>query len=249
MFADEAFWAGDKQGEAVLKSLITERPLPLTMKGVDTIMAVNHVKLAMSSNANWVVPASHDERRYAVSDIDNRYARGATPEEERKKYFGALQREIAEGGAAAMLYDLLQMNLGDWHPREVPITTGLMRQKKESLRGNHQWLEPLLQSGTLPANYGRPNRITTGELLRYVKAFRGLDYATEESIASFLYDEMGFIPKLSPEGNKFRGSNGGPRGWEFPPLLELRELWETLNGGQWDWHNPEIDEWQRSPGF
>jgi hypothetical protein len=249
LFADEAFWAGDKQGEAVLKGLITERPLQVTKKGVDTITGVNCVKLAMSSNSYWVVPASHDERRYAASDIDPRYAKGTAPEEERKEYFSAIQRELTEGGAAAMLYDLLQMNLGDWHPREVPITTGLMRQKKESLRGNFQWLEPLLQSGTLPANYGRPNRITTGELLHYVKTFRGLEYATDESIASFLYDDMCFIPKLAPEGNKFRGSNGGPRGWEFPPLLDLRERWETLHGGQWDWHNPEIDEWQRSAGL
>ena len=148
LFADEAFWAGDKQGEAVLKGLITERPLPVEKKGIDVIMAVNRVKLALSSNAYWVVPASDDERRYAVSDIDPRYAKGAAPEGERKEYFGAIQREIAEGGAAAMLYDLLQMNLGDWHPREVPVTPALMRQKKESLRGNFQWFEPLLQSGT-----------------------------------------------------------------------------------------------------
>jgi hypothetical protein len=200
----------------------------------------------MSSNAYWVVPASHDERRYAVSDISPRYSMGTATEGERKEYFGAIQRELGQGGAAAMLYDLLQMNLGDWHPREVPITPGLMRQKKESLRGNFQ---PLLQSGTLPANFGRPNRITTGELLRYVKTFRGLEYATDGSIASFLYDDMHFIPKLAPEGHKFRGSNGGPRGWEFPPLLALRERWETLHGGQWDWHNPEIDEWQRSSGL
>jgi hypothetical protein len=246
LFADEAFWAGDKQGEAVLKGLITERPLQVTKKGIDTITGVNCVKLAMSGNSNWVVPASHDERRYAVSDVDPRYAKGVATEEERKEYFGAIQSELAEGGAAAMLYDLLRLDLGHWHPSEVPITTGLMRQKKESLRGNFQWLEPLLQSGTLPDNYGRPNRITTGELLRYVKTFRGLEYATDESIASFLYDEMGFIPELAPEGNKFRGSNGGPRGWEFPPLLDLRERWATLQGGQWDWHDPEISEWQRS---
>src|SRR5262249_24159576 len=157
LFADEAFWAGDKQGEAVLKGLITERPLPLVKKGVDIIMAVNRVKLAMSSNAYWVVPASHDERRYAVSDISSRYSMGTAPEEDRKQYFGAIQRELARGGAAAMLYDLLQMNLGDWHPREIPTTPGLLRQKKESLRGHHQWFEPLLQSGTLPAYCGRPD--------------------------------------------------------------------------------------------
>src|SRR5262249_27446326 len=136
------------------------------------------------------------------------------------------------------------MPLGDWHPREVPVTTGLMRQKKESLRGNFQWFEPLLQSGTLPAYCGRPDRIITEDLLAYVKTFRGLDYASDESIASFLYDEMHFIPKLSPEGNKFRIGGGGKRGWEFPPLLDLRERWETQFGGQWNWHSPEITEWQ-----
>jgi hypothetical protein len=254
LFADEAFWAGDKQGEAVLKGLITERPLMVTKKGIDTVPAVNCVKLAMSSNADWVVPASHDERRYAVTDIDPRYAKGNAPDEERKQYFGAIKRELAEGGAAAMLYDLLQMNLGDWHPREVPMTAGLMRQKKQSLRGNFQWFEPLLQSGTLPApknraRLDRPNRIVTEDLLAYVKTFRGLEYATEESIAGFLYDEMGFEPKLSPNGNKYREPGGGKRGWQFPPLLELRERWETKFGGDWNWHDPEITEWQKAPAF
>jgi hypothetical protein len=58
-------------------------------------------------------------------------------------------------------------------PREVPVTPALMRQKKESLRGHHQWFEPLLQSGTLPTYCGRPDRILTEDLLAYVKATEG----------------------------------------------------------------------------
>jgi Family of unknown function (DUF5906) len=245
LYVNEAFWAGDKQGEAVLKGLITEPATMFTLKGVDSVSGVNCVKVAMDTNAEWVVPASHDERRYAVNDIDPRYSRGNAPEEVRKEYFGALQQELREGGAEAMLYDLLQMDLGDWHPREVPMTRGLMRQKKESLRGNFQWIEPLIQSGTLrcPVSPSRPNRITTEELLKYVKTFRGLEFASDESIASFLYGDMGFIPELSPQGNRFRGSKGGPRGWEFPPLLELRARWETKFGGEWDWHDTEVTEW------
>ena len=136
--------------------------------------------------------------------------KGKAPEGERKAYFGAIEKELREGGAAAMLYDLLQMDLGDWHPREVPVTKGLMRQKKESLRGNYQWLEPLLQSGMLPANCERSNRVLTEDLIEYVKTFRGLEYANDNSIATFLYDDMGFIPALSPEGNKFRVKGVGP---------------------------------------
>jgi hypothetical protein len=249
LWADEAFWAGDKQGEAVLKGLITERPLMVEKKGIDTVQTVSCIKLAMSSNADWVVPASHDERRFAVSDIDPRYAKGVAPEEERKAYFAPIHRELRDGGAAAMLYDLLQMDLGDWHPREVPITAGLMRQKKESLRGHFQWLEPLLQSGMLPGNAeGRPNRIRTDTLVAHARTFRGLEYASDESIATFLYDEMGFSHEPAPQGNRFRSAKGGPRGWEFPSLCELRERWETKFGGQWDWHDPEITEWQKRLG-
>jgi hypothetical protein len=89
----------------------------------------------------------------------------------------------------------------------------------------------------------RPNRIVTEDLVAYVKTFRGLDYATDESIAGFLYREMRFRPELAPQGNKCREANGGRRGWEFPPLGELRERWETKFGGQWDWHE-KLDQWQ-----
>jgi hypothetical protein len=115
LYANEAFWAGDKQGEAVLKGLITEGATMHTLKGIDSTSGVNCVKVAMDANADWVVPASHDERRYAVNDIDERYSQGNAPEEVRKEYFGALHQELHEGGAEAMLYDLLQMDLGDWH--------------------------------------------------------------------------------------------------------------------------------------
>jgi hypothetical protein len=103
LFADEAFWAGDKQGEAILKGLLTERSGMYTPKGVDSSSGVNCTKVGMSSNFDWVVPATHDERRYAVSDTNNRYAKGVAPEEERERYFGALAHELREGGAAAML--------------------------------------------------------------------------------------------------------------------------------------------------
>jgi hypothetical protein len=242
LFVDEAFWAGDKQGESVLKGLITERPSVKTPKGVDSSMAVNRVKIGIVGNSDWLVPASHDERRYAVSDVDNRWAKGVAAEKDRNAYFGPIDKEMAEGGAAAMLYDLLQMDLGNWHPREVPMTKGLMQQKKQSLRGHWQWLEPLLQSGVLPDNCEQPCRILTEDLVSYVRTFRGQEYATDESIAGFLYNDIGLSSELWPKGNRFRVGGGGPRGWHLPQPPELRKKWEALMGGEWDWHEP-IDCW------
>ena len=87
----------------------------------------------MSGNDKWIVPASHDERRYAVNRINERWKQD-------KSYFAPLFAEINNGGAAAMLYDLLQLDLDGWHPREnVPQTKALLDQKMLGMTGLEQW--------------------------------------------------------------------------------------------------------------
>ena len=71
VFADEAFWAGDKQGEGVLKTIITEPFIRIERKGIDSKNAPNYTHLIMASNSDWVVPASHDERRYFMLDVSD----------------------------------------------------------------------------------------------------------------------------------------------------------------------------------
>jgi hypothetical protein len=69
MFADEAFWAGDKTSERTLKGLVTERVMMIEPKGVNAFQWPNRLALYMAANEGWVVPASHDERRYAISGV------------------------------------------------------------------------------------------------------------------------------------------------------------------------------------
>ena len=57
LFADEAFWPGDKSAEGILNRLITEDTLTIEFKGVDSFASANRLKLILSSNADWVVPA------------------------------------------------------------------------------------------------------------------------------------------------------------------------------------------------
>jgi hypothetical protein len=140
LFADEAFWAGDKKGESVLKGLITERSLVIEQKGIDAVQWPNKLHVLMAANADWVVPASYDERRFAVFDVSNRYAQGSCSESFRKSYFKALHHELDNGGLEAMLYDLLRWDLGDWHPRQVYETEGLRRQKDQSSQGHFHYL-------------------------------------------------------------------------------------------------------------
>ncbi len=122
LFADEAFWAGDKTGEGILKGLITEPTIRIEPKGIDSFGVKNHVNLIVASNNDWVIPAAPDERRFFVLEVSD----------ERKQdheYFKTLQAEMENGGREAMLYDLLQMDLSGVNLRDVPHTHGLWEQK------------------------------------------------------------------------------------------------------------------------
>lgn len=104
LIADEAYWAGHKADAGTLQRMITEPTLAVEPKGVDVRIVKNYIHLLMLAERNGAVPAGQDERRYAVYDVSE--------EVRDEAYFKALYKEIAEGGPAAMLYDLRQMNLG-----------------------------------------------------------------------------------------------------------------------------------------
>jgi hypothetical protein len=70
LFGDEAFYAGDKKHEGVLKGLITEPFLPIEGKYQRVVTVANMLHIILGSNHD---PASVDERRFAVFDVaDNR---------------------------------------------------------------------------------------------------------------------------------------------------------------------------------
>ena len=52
LFADEAFFAGDRSHESILKALITEETLLIEPKGIDPFPVRNSVHLIMSSNSD-----------------------------------------------------------------------------------------------------------------------------------------------------------------------------------------------------
>lgn len=137
VFADEAFFAGDRQHEGVLKAIITESLLLLEAKYRTPVMTPNMLHLLMASNATWVIPASHDERRYLMLDV-------AADKKDDAQYFRKLDQQMEQGGLAAMLHDLLHLDLGDFHPRVVPKTTELVEQKIHSFDSLHRWWETVL---------------------------------------------------------------------------------------------------------
>lgn len=229
LFLDEAFWAGDQKAEGRLKSLVTERYITIEPKYVTPFQTPNLLHIMMASNNDWVVPAGPTARRYAVFEVSNKHRRD-------KAYFNALRAEIEGGGAAAMLYDLLRLDLGDWEPQELYETDALVEQKQWSLRGLDAWIEGMLQKGMLSVPYSLkyPNRCLSQDLLN--DALKHDRYTNDSNVATKL-------KKVFPKDNMKDFNNQAARGWAFPPLSECRASWAQRYGGKWNWHH-DVREWR-----
>ena len=135
LFADEAFYAGDKTGESVLKGLLTEPYLMFEGKGTNAFMGQNCLHVMMASNQDWVVPAGTDgERRFAVFQVsDNRKGDVA--------FFDKLNHQLyRQGGLGRLLHDLQTRDITGWHPREnYPRTVALAEQSARKPEHALEW--------------------------------------------------------------------------------------------------------------
>jgi len=142
VFADEAVWAGDKQAEGRLKAMITEYSIDFEPKGFDKIPMKNHINLIMASNEDWVVPATEDERRFFVLDLQ-RY------DFMTHEYFEAIMEEMENGGYEAMMQELSELDYSTIKLRQAPKTEGLVRQVEESLKPAMEFWRKVLERGYL----------------------------------------------------------------------------------------------------
>lgn len=140
VFADEAFYAGDKKHESVLKTTITEETKLFESKGVDVGIGVNCIHLIMASNESWVVPAGYDERRFFVLDVAEAKAQDTD-------YFGQIQNDLETGGYESLLHFLMTYDISDFNVRIVPKTDALREQIIESMNPDIDWWFQKLISG------------------------------------------------------------------------------------------------------
>ena len=249
LFADEAYWPGDKGAEGSLKRLVTEPDLFIEAKGRDGVTVSNMLHIVMASNEDWIVPAGEDERRYAVFGVSGDHMQD-------EQWFRPLYAEIAKGGLGAMLYDLLRMDLGDWHPRRIPKTAGLLEQQSQSLRPEDQWWVELLQSGQLwccddrkpncAVSNGYEDEVDNGFGGKKIVRHKGLyDQAREISPRMKLWSDHLLGAHLKKHGCSNSKKVMRRQGWEFPSLAHLRAEWERRFPG-WKWNDPNLAEWQGS---
>ena len=113
---DEAVWAGDKKGESIIKGLITAPRLRIERKGLEGYMAQNYTRLIFTTNDDWAVNASEDERRYFILRVGDSWTGNTS-------MFKAMFKQMEHGGYAGLMYDLLHTTLHTKNNlRKPPIT-------------------------------------------------------------------------------------------------------------------------------
>lgn len=143
LFSDEAIKPYDKRAENKLKGLVTEPSVQIEGKGLDQVTVPNKIHVMMASNEEWVVPVGPFERRYVVSNANNKWL-GKTAK------WKALREELDNGGYRRMLFDLLRRPLGDFHPRMIVRNTALAEQHLHSMPPIQTFLFNAVHDGVWP---------------------------------------------------------------------------------------------------
>ena len=242
LHADEGFWAGDKKAEGKLKDLVTGDKHPIEFKGKEAFWLNNHVRLLVSGNQHWQVPAGFEERRFGILDAGDAH-------QQDHAYFAAIDRQMNEGGREALLYHLLfEVDCSKVNLRQIPHTVALVEQKLEAATPEQGWWLDILRRGSLPGDWNgtgeSPSAMLFDDYVEHARKQGVSRRSIETMLGLFLQKIVG--PGLQKVKRVYTqaATEADKRGpiYVFPPLKACRKNFAALlneHNIQWD----EEDSW------
>ena len=215
-YADECFWAGDKNAESVLKGMITEEVTLVEPKRIDPFPVKSFLRVIVASNDDWVIPASLDERRFAVFTVRDTY-------QQNPKYFKPIYEQIQNGGREAMLHDLLNRKITS-NLRQAPRTEALINQIEASMDPVTAWWYDRLCKGTFIDSHADWKEEISNEILHkgYV-LFCDEVLGKKRKLTSNAFSRK--LAEFCPvRVYKRRAAFGGKPGYDYGTLDKCREL-------------------------
>ena len=233
VFADEAFWAGDKRAEGALKGMVTEDTIAIEMKGVDVQSSPNFIRLILASNNDWLVPASADQRRFVVIEAGEARMQDSG-------YFAAIMEQIENGGREALMHLLCQRDLTDVNLRKIPKTDALRTQQTLSLDSVGKWIHSCLYTGEIEdsPNGDRTNWPSSISPSNFHQSY--LFFCKKHSLSHpSAFNMFGKkLKELLPAISKSRkGGKTRQTMYQLPSLEDARSQFEKVNGWvgmQWE---------------
>lgn len=238
VFADEAFFAGDKKDLGSLKRLITEPTLAIERKGIDVIEEANCVHLIMATNSDHAHQAAMKERRFFTVHVSDVHLQDHA-------YFNGVIEQIRSHPSALLSY-LLTREVTHDDIRRVPMTEELRVQQEKSLPFELQWWADKLYTGSIGEGEeaGWPEEISTRVLYQDY-----LQMCEERKINRRISEvEMG-RSTLKPwlgEQRRPREDDGTRRSKRaLLPLAQARQKFDEIAGTKMGWPD---DENSQPPG-
>ena len=232
---DEAAWAGDKRAEGKLKGMITGSEHVIERKGAEPYTVDNLTRVAIIGNEKWLVPASQEERRFAVFNVgDGR--------RQDRKFFETMRLGMEQGGYSYLLRYLLNFDISGLDINAAPATQGLIDQKHASLDTVQEWWLDCLSSNSLVGSDWE------GELPPFVPTNRMRSafehWARGRNIRQRLPGRNDFLKTLAdlaPSMAKIKVDRDDPKDTTYsfknPGIKQLRLDWEGFIGGKHGWND------------
>lgn len=230
---DEAFWSGDKQAEGVLKNLITGKTHNIEHKGKEPYNVDNCTRVIIIGNEEWLVPATQDERRFAVFDVGDGRKQDTV-------FFREMRELMEDGGYQLLLRYLLDFDFTGIDVNIAPSTEALKDQKILSLNVFHQFWHTCLEEGRIAyADFDGGVWQTEVDRDRLRDAFSR--YFKSRHISGRVPDERSIgkllrdVCKGVSDGTRRSECGGRARTYRLPVLSESRRQWDLFIGHASRW--------------
>jgi hypothetical protein len=231
VFMDEALFVGDRRASDALKSLVTEQVININEKHQPSRQINSYHRFFIATNADHVKQTDRDDRRDFALRVSEAHKGDYT-------YWNALEYEMVNGGVAAMVHDLLAMDLTDFNVRAKPNTQELVGQKVHSLVGVARWWYDALYLGVVGQEW--PDFIATDSIIKGVMDMAGRKLYQSPNAAEVIQAMSKLCPS-AVKGQK-QESLGRHRGLRIPPLAQARAEFEGYIGGAVHWDEESTTE-------
>ena len=191
----------------------------------------------ISSNHDWVVPAGHEARRFFVLDVGDDHR-------EDHDYFAAIEAQMANGGSAALLYELLHHDCRGVNLRLVPKTDALMDQKSWGCRRVEKWWLECLVRGE-QVYEGWQTVLTTSEVYEaYIHHAGKAGVNGRERRWSWQVNCLGWCrdKEGSAMGQHAMAENRVATAGRSWTLLTCRKAFDTRMHWTYEWEEIETDQ-------
>lgn len=231
---DEAVWGGDKSADASLKGLTTAGKTRIEPKFGKSRLVDSFVRPIILGNEEWMVPASHDERRYAVFEVKDHH-------KQNQVFFQALCDNMDKNGGLSVLFDYLKrFDLSTVNVKQIPHTNALLLQKEAGMDMLTSYLRDSLAAGFLLNSEFTDQWPETIQRTHFRDAYSR--YCASRRITSRIETDVALGRKIQYLLNTSNGNRArldGKLGYVYPflPLDEARVAFSKHMHQEIDWED------------